>query len=302
MKKKRPIRPFRSAREEVAAAESQKIARPPQSLQESSPAYRLAFTDQDFLLRTDVRPIRLQLELMKPEIILKQEHIESTIVIFGSARIPERQEAEKKLEHARALAKKHPEEAHLQKQVAIAERVLAKSHYYDQARELGKIVSSRYQNSNERQFVIITGGGPGIMEAANRGAHDVSEKSIGLNIVLPMEQGPNTYITPELCFRFHYFAIRKMHFLIRARALVAFPGGYGTLDELFEALTLLQNQKIEPIPILLFGREYWSRVINFDVMVEEGTITEEDLQLFQFVETAEEAWKAIAHFYKLPTD
>jgi uncharacterized protein (TIGR00730 family) len=301
-KTKHPIRPFRSAREEVAVAESQKITRPPQSLQESSPAYRLAFTDQDFFLRKDLRPIRLQLELMKPEIVLNQEHIASTIVIFGSARIPERKEAEKKLEHARAAAKKHPEEAHLQKQVTIAERVLAKSSYYDQARKLGEIVSSRYQNINERHFVIITGGGSGIMEAANRGANDVSAKSIGLNIVLPMEQGPNPYITPELCFRFHYFAIRKMHFLIRARALVAFPGGFGTLDELFEALTLLQNKKIEPIPILLFGREYWSRVINFDVMVEEGTITEEDLQSFQYVETAEEAWKAIAHFYNLPTD
>jgi uncharacterized protein (TIGR00730 family) len=301
-KTKHPIRPFRSVREEVAATESQKISRPPQSLQESSPAYRLAFTDQDFLLRQDLRPIRLQLELMKPEMILHQEHIASTIVIFGSARIPERKEAEKKLAHAREVAQKNPEDLHLQKKVAIAERVLAKSGYYDQARELGKMISSRYQSETERHFVVVTGGGPGMMEAANRGANDVGAKSIGLNIVLPMEQGPNPYITPELCFRFHYFAIRKMHFLIRARALIAFPGGFGTLDELFEALTLLQNEKIEPIPILLFGREYWSRVINFETMVDEGTITEADMKLFQYVETADEAWKAIANFYNLSTD
>jgi len=245
------IRPFRSAREEVA--EVQKTAPPVPSLQESSHAYRIAFTDQDFLLRKDLRPIRLQLELMKPEVELHQEHIASTIVIFGSARIPEKTEAEQKLKKAREVAKQNPDDPDLQRRVAIAESVLAKSRYYDEARELARIVSSRYQHIQERHFVIITGGGPGIMEAANRGAHDVSAKSIGLNIVLPMEQAPNIYISPELCFRFHYFAVRKMHFLIRARALIAFPGGFGTLDEIFEALTLLQNQKIKPIPVLLFG-------------------------------------------------
>jgi uncharacterized protein (TIGR00730 family) len=299
-KTKHPMRPFRSAREEIK--ESEKISRPAESQQEASPAYRLAFTDQDFLLRKDLRPVRVQLELMKPEVMLHQEHIESTIVIFGSARIPEKKKAEQKLKKAQEVAAQDPTDILLQKQVTIAERIVAKSYYYDQARELAKIVSSRYQNISERHFVIVTGGGPGIMEAANRGAHDAAAKSIGLNIVLPMEQGPNPYISPELCFRFHYFAIRKMHFLIRARALIAFPGGFGTFDELFEALTLLQNKKIEPIPILLFGREFWSKVVNFDVLVEEGVIAPEDLRLFQYVETAEEAWKAIAHFYHLPMD
>ena len=256
-----------------------------------SASYRLAYQDEEFILRDELRPVRLQLELLKPELILQENHIESTVVIFGSARIPEPETAEARLVSAEAEYRKNNSDDALKQKVNIARRALANSKYYEEARKLGGLISS---NTGKDMLVVITGGGPGIMEAANRGAHEVGIPSIGMNIVLPFEQAPNPYITPELTFQFHYFAVRKMHLLMRAKALVAFPGGYGTLDELFETLTLVQTQKVNAIPILLFGRGFWERVINFNALVEEGTISPKDLDLFQFVETAEEAWNIIS--------
>jgi uncharacterized protein (TIGR00730 family) len=256
-----------------------------------SSSYRLAYQDEKFILRDELRPVRLQLELLKPELILQENHIESTVVIFGSARIPEPETAEARLVSAEAEYRKNKSDGVLRQKVNIARRALANSKYYEEARKLGGLISS---NTGKDMLVVITGGGPGIMEAANRGAHEAGIPSIGMNIVLPFEQAPNPYVTPELTFQFHYFAIRKMHLLMRAKALVAFPGGFGTLDELFETLTLVQTQKVNPIPILLFGREFWERVINFDALVEEGTISPNDLDLFQFVDTAEDAWDIIS--------
>jgi hypothetical protein len=256
-----------------------------------SASYRLAYQDEEFILRDELRPVRLQLELLKPELILQENHIESTVVIFGSARIPEPETAEARLVSAEAEYRKNNSDDALKQKVNIARRALANSKYYEEARKLGGLISS---NTGKDMLVVITGGGPGIMEAANRGAHEVGIPSIGMNIVLPFEQAPNPYITPELTFQFHYFAVRKMHLLMRAKALVAFPGGYGTLDELFETLTLVQTQKVNAIPILLFGRGFWERVINFNALVEEGTISPKDLDLFQFVETAEDAWDIIS--------
>ena len=256
-----------------------------------SSSYRLAYQDKEFILRDELRPVRLQLELLKPELILQENHIESTVVIFGSARIPEPEVAEAQLVSAEAEYRKNKDDASLKQKVHAARRALANSKYYEEARKLGGLIST---NTGKDTLVVITGGGPGIMEAANRGAHEAGVPSIGMNIVLPFEQAPNPYITPELTFQFHYFAVRKMHLLMRARALVAFPGGFGTLDELFETLTLVQTQKVNPIPILLFGREFWERVINFNALVEEATISPKDLDLFSFVETAEEAWKIIS--------
>jgi uncharacterized protein (TIGR00730 family) len=294
MKRRIKARTFPSARVEL-----KNKPRPHGTPQVESPSYALAFTDEEFLLhRKELRPMRLQLELMKPELLQRDAHIHSTVVIFGSARIPEQKEALKKLNQAKFAANRNLEDLHLKRRVTIAESILAKAHYYDEARKLARIISSICQDPSSRHFVVVTGGGPGIMEAANRGADDVNGKSIGLNIVLPMEQYPNPYITPELCFQFHYFAIRKMHFLIRAKALVAFPGGYGTLDELFETLTLLQTGKIKPVPIILFGKKFWSKIINFDALVEEGTIDPDDLDLFKYAETAEEAWEIICQFYR----
>ena len=256
-----------------------------------SSSYRLAYQDEEFILRDELRPVRLQLELLKPELILQENHIESTVVIFGSARIPEPQKAEARLVSAEAEYRKNKRDDALKQKVNIARRALANSKYYEEARKLGGLISS---NTGKDMLVVITGGGPGIMEAANRGAHEAGVPSIGMNIVLPFEQAPNPYITPELTFQFHYFAVRKMHLLMRAKALVAFPGGYGTLDELFETLTLVQTQKVNAIPILLFGRRFWERVVNFNALVEEGTISPKDLDLFQFVETAEDAWNIIS--------
>jgi uncharacterized protein (TIGR00730 family) len=254
-------------------------------------SYRLAYQDEEFILRDELRPVRLQLELLKPELILQENHIESTVVVFGSARIPEPGTAEARLVSAEAEYRKNKNDDALKQKVNIARRALANSKYYEEARKLGGLISS---HTGKDMLVVITGGGPGIMEAANRGAHEAGIPSIGMNIVLPFEQAPNPYITPELTFQFHYFAIRKMHLLMRAKALVAFPGGYGTLDELFETLTLVQTQKVNAIPILLFGRGFWERVINFNALVEEGTISAKDLDLFQFVETAEDAWDIIS--------
>ncbi|HTH16361.1 MAG TPA: LOG family protein [Magnetospirillum sp.] len=296
MSKTNNIGPFPSAREEVAIVQPATQETP----QTSSPAYRLAFEDDDFLLRPDLRAVRLQLELMKPELLQREQGIRSTIAMFGSARIPDPETAARHVTEAEAESRAQPGDRVLARKVSIARRMLANSRYYEEARRLAQIVSNTCVGEHVCDFVVKTGGGPGIMEAANRGAADVGAKSIGLNIVLPMEQAPNRYVTPELCFRFHYFAIRKMHFLIRVKALVAFPGGFGTMDELFEALTLIQTGKIEPIPVLLFGREYWERVLNIDAMVMEGMISPEDKDLLTFVETAEEAWTIVAEYYRLP--
>ena len=283
-----PENVFPTAEEDVSASELAK-----DTAQTRSPSYRLAYTDQDFLLRDELRPVRLQLELLKPELLQQENGIHSTIVIFGSTRIPEKDTAVKRLEKAESLAKACPSDPALARKVEIARRILTKARYYDEARELGRMITADSQRHEQCELVVITGGGNGIMEAANRGAYDAGGKSVGLNIVLPMEQCPNPYITPELSFQFHYFAVRKMHFLMRAKALVAFPGGFGTLDELFETLTLIQTKKVKPVPVLLFGKEYWQRIINFDALVDEGTIEPEDLNLIQYVETAKEAWDVI---------
>ncbi len=256
-----------------------------------SASYRLAFQDPDLLLRDELRPVRLQLEVLKPELVLQEQHIESTVVVYGSARIPDPETAESRLVSAQAEYAKNNQDSGLKKKVDAARKALENSRYYDEARKLGHLISS---NTGKDKLVVITGGGPGIMEAANRGAHEAGTPSIGMNITLPHEQAPNPYITPDLNFQFHYFAIRKMHLLMRAKSLVAFPGGFGTLDELFETLTLIQTHKVERIPVLLFGQAFWERVINFNALVEEGTISAEDLDLFVYVETAEEAWELIS--------
>ena len=280
---------FPSAREDVLAAESG--FKTPQT---RAPAYRLAFRDHDFLVRDELRSVRLQLELLKPELILNEHGIEGTIGIFGGARIPEPQAAREHLAAARAAAQQHPDDPSLARDLRIAGRRADLSRYYEEARQLANRISVANKQSSRFNCVVVTGGGPGIMEAANRGAHEAGVPSIGLNIVLPMEQKPNDYITPELCFQFHYFAIRKMHFLMRAKALVVFPGGFGTLDELFETLTLIQTRKVKPFPVLIFGKAFWQRVIHFETLVEEGTIAPEDLDRFHYVETAAEAWDLIS--------
>jgi len=251
-------------------------------------SYRLAFADPQFLLREEMRPVRMQLELLKPEMIQNEQGIESTIVIFGSARIVPPDVAQRMLADATS--------ANDETAIAIAQRHLGMSRYYEEARRFGKLITEK-SRTLETPIYVVTGGGPGIMEAGNRGAFDAKGKSIGLNIVLQHEQAPNPYITPELCFEFHYFALRKMHFLMRSVALACFPGGFGTLDEMFEALTLIQTGKSRRRPVLLFGREFWTKLINFDLLVETGMISALDLQLFRFVETAEEAWAALEAEY-----
>ena len=263
-----------------------------------SPSYTLAERDVQFLARRELRPVRLQLELLKPEMGLNEHNISSTIVVFGATRIVERPLAEERLAHAKAALAADPQNSQLARAAARAERVTEKSPYYDAAREFARLVSARAQLDGKREYVMITGGGPGIMEAANRGAHDVEAKSIGLNISLPHEQAPNPYITPDLCFQFHYFALRKLHFLLRAQALVVFPGGFGTLDELFDALTLRQTRRMQEIPIVLFGRDYWSRVIDFQFLADEGVIDDRDLELLSFAETPAEAWQIITRFHQ----
>jgi uncharacterized protein (TIGR00730 family) len=291
--KRRGKRLFRSAKQELKLAKAPKV-----SAQTASASYQLAFNDQEFLLRRELRPIRLQLELLKAELAQHDAKIKSTVVIFGSARIPEPAVAKRRLQTIQAHLAKNPEDKVLQKQVKIAQRIVDKSHFYDEAKRLAKLISRHGRDEEGNPLIVVTGGGPGMMEAANRGAYEVGAKNIGLNIVLPMEQAPNHYITPELCFQFHYFAVRKMHFLIRAKALVVFPGGYGTLDELFEALTLVQTGKIARMPIILVGKQYWQDLINFDYMVEEGVIESEDLDLFEYVENAQDAWEKIKVFYE----
>ncbi len=280
MKKRHRLtaRNFPTAKEDAASAA------PPSRYQGPESSFRLAYTDHDFLLRDELRPVRLQLELLKPELVQQEAGIESTIVIFGSARIasPEVAHAELAAAHTAADAA----------QIRRAETRVQMSRYYEEARRFAALVTSRTAQL-EVPVYVVTGGGPGIMEAGNRGAFDVGGKSIAMNIVLPHEQAPNPYITPELCFQFHYFALRKMHFLMRSIALVCFPGGFGTLDELFETMTLVQTGKCRKRPILLFGREFWSRLIDFDLLIDTGMISADDISLFHYVETAEEAWAVL---------
>ncbi len=255
-------RRFPDAREDI-----QKAKETPDTPQTRSPTYRLAFNDPDFLCRDELRPVRLQLELLKPQMALEELGIESTIVLFGGARIPDPANREK----------------------TATETLADLSKYYDEAREFARLCTLRSLESDGCQDVIVTGGGPGVMEAGNRGAYDAGGRSISLNIVLPHEQAPNEYATPELCFNFHYFGIRKMHFLLRAKAIVVFPGGFGTMDELFESLTLIQTQRMDKIPVILFGKEFWQKMINWDALADAGTIARGDLDLITFVETADEA-------------
>ncbi len=264
----------------------------------SSPSYRLAELDTEFLQRDELRPVRMQLELLKPEMALEEQNINSTIVVFGGTQVVEPAAAEARLAAARQELAADPDDPARQRAVSRAERILAKAGSYDAAREFGKLVSASCQVDQRCHYVITTGGGPGIMEAANRGAHDAGAKSIGLNITLPHEQTPNPYITPALCFQFHYFALRKLHFLFRARALVVFPGGFGTLDELFDALTLRQTGRMQAIPIILYGREYWNRVIDFEFLADEGVIADEHLDLISYAETPAEAWSQIQAFHE----
>ncbi|MEO0463117.1 MAG: LOG family protein [Pseudomonadota bacterium] len=264
---------------------------PDRTPQTEHPAYKLAFRDTDFLLRDELRPVRFQLELLKPEMLLDEARVGSTLVMYGSARIPAPEEAEAKVEAAKDKSEYEQK---------VAANLAKKAKYYSEAYKLSRLVSEKaIIEDGKRQFVVTTGGGPSIMEAGNRGASDAGSESIGLNIILPHEQAPNSYVTPYLSLNFHYFALRKMHFLLRARAVAVFPGGFGTFDEMFELLTLIQTGKMKPIPILLFGREFWERVVDFEAIAEEGTISKKDLDLFRWCETADEAWACIAEFYEL---
>jgi hypothetical protein len=262
-----------------------------------SPSYRLAEYDFDFLKRDEIRHVRMTLELLKTETLLRDNHVKATVVVFGSARIIPDDVAIERLELAQAAAKLKPNDPLAQRAVERAESLLAKSRYYEEARQFGRLVSTVCQIEGRNDFVIATGGGPGIMEAANRGAFEVGAKSIGFNIDLPHEQEPNPYITPDLCFRFHYFAIRKFHFILRAKALVVFPGGFGTLDELFDTLCLRQTKRMQAIPIILYGREYWDSIIDFPRMADEGVIDDADLNLYHYAESPDEAWRIIAEFH-----
>ena len=254
----------------------------PDTPQTRAPTYRLAWNDEDFLTRREMRAVRLQLELMKPELILAEKGIRSTVILFGGARLPE--------PGGPAWAAKNE----------IQEKNLkANSRYYDEARKFARLCSEHSATSYHREFVVVTGGGPGVMEAGNRGAADVGAPSIGLNIVLPHEQAPNLYVTPELCFNFHYFAIRKMHFIMRAKAVAVFPGGFGTMDEFFETLTLIQTGRMERVPIILFGRDFWARAIDLDYLAEQGTISPGDQNIIDYADTADEAWEVIRKFYAI---
>src|SRR3954470_23154501 len=283
MTKPPPKRIFPSSEVDARAAEHV-----PSIPQTESKSYSLAFQDKEFLLRDDLRPVRFQLELLKPELFLQEANIGSTFVFYGSARVPAPDMAD-----ALIRAATNPE------QEKVAERLKAKSPLYDVARELARLASQYdVDEDGKKHFVVCSGGGPSFMEAANRGAADVGAESIGLNIVLPHEQLPNRYVTPDLSFQFHYFALRKMHFLLRARAVAVFPGGFGTFDEMFELLTLIQTGKVRPLPILLFGKDYWNRVVNFEAMVEEGVVAPHDLDLIHWTENAQEAWDFVMHYYE----
>jgi len=282
--KKLTDRRFYKAEQEAGFAEAQ--AGTPQT---TSASYKLAFRDVDFLLREELRPVRFQLELLKPEMLLEEANIGSTLVMYGSARIPSPDNCD-----ALLAAADTPEKQ------AVAQKLVEKAKYYEVARELARIASTcAIVEKGMRQFVVCSGGGPSIMEAANRGAVEVGAETIGLNIVLPHEQAPNPYVTPRLSFQFHYFALRKMHFLLRARAVAVFPGGFGTLDEFLELLTLIQTGKMKPMPILLYGKDFWNRIINFEALAEEGVINRKDLDLFHWCETADDGWARIVEFYGL---
>ena len=261
------------------------------------PSYRLAEEDRELLADADSRPIRLQLELLKPERYLRRHKIQSTVVVFGSARVPSPQQARTTLAEVQARACSNPDDDSLPAAMARARQQVRQSHYYEVARRFSEMVSLRFQEEGRRDFVVVTGGGPGIMEAANRGAFDAGARSIGLNITLQHEQAPNPFITPGLCFQFRYFGLRKMHFLMRARALLVFPGGFGTMDELFEVLTLVQTGKVQRVPIVLVGTEFWRKAINFDFLIEEGYIGAQDVQLFTLVNTVDEIIATLQEFY-----
>jgi uncharacterized protein (TIGR00730 family) len=265
----------------------------------ANPSYREADQDVEFLNRDETRGVRLQLDYFKPESLLQRYGVLHTIVVFGSTRIQEPSAARRQVERLQGALAHGTGNAELLRRLAVAQRIAAKSHYYDVCREFGRLVGSAGKGPDDCRVVIMTGGGPGIMEAANRGAYDVEAKSVGLNINLPHEQYPNPYITPDLCFRFHYFALRKLHFLLRAKALVAFPGGYGTFDELFETLTLVQARKIRPVPIVLVGEQYWRQAFNVDFLADEGVIDAEDRDLFWFAETAQDIWDGILHWHEI---
>jgi uncharacterized protein (TIGR00730 family) len=258
-----------------------------------SPSYRLAYQDADFIRRPDMRPLRLELELLKPEILLEEQGVDATIVVFGGTQLVEPATAQAKLEQTEAELEQEPDNPARIRAASRAKQRRVKAHFYDECREFARIASSLKDSTGNNRYCIVTGGGPGIMEAANRGAHDVGAKNVGLNITLPFEQIPNPYITPDLCFQFNYFAIRKMHFLLRAQALVCFPGGFGTLDELFTTLTLRQTQRMQEIPVILYGTDYWKRVLDFDFLADEGMIQDDHLELFTYADTPREAWKAI---------
>jgi len=281
-------RRFYGADEEAGFVEESNSTDTPQT---RHPAYKLAFRDDDFLLRPELRPVRFQLELLKPEMLLDQAGVGSTLVMYGSARIPAPDEVD-------ALRESAADKSEAEQKTI--ERLIEKAKYYQEAYNLARMATEKAIIENgERQFIVTTGGGPSIMEAGNRGASDAGGESIGLNIVLPHEQAPNTYVTPYLSFQFHYFALRKMHFLLRAKAVAVFPGGFGTFDEFFELLTLIQTGKMKPMPILLFGKDFWGRVIDFEALAEEGTVSPRDLDLITWCETADEAWAAISEFYEL---
>jgi uncharacterized protein (TIGR00730 family) len=262
-----------------------------------SPSYSLAQDDPALLTREEMRGVRMLLELGKPEIALQADNIKSTVIVFGGTQIVDRPAAERRLSEARRAVEAAPADRRLAREVERAEKLLAMCRYYDDARTFARLVSIDNQCEDERDFVVITGGGPGIMEAANRGAFDVGCKSIGLNIKLPAEQQPNPFITPELCFQFKYFALRKFHFILRAAAVVLFPGGFGTLDEMFETLTLRQTHRMQPVPIILYGRDYWSKVLDFQYLADSGVIADHHLDLFTYAETPEDAWQQILDFH-----
>jgi uncharacterized protein (TIGR00730 family) len=264
-----------------------------------SPSYVLAENDVEFINRKENRPLRMQLELLKTETMLQEHGIDSTIVVFGGTQIVPRELAEAVLREARLNAERAPRDPKLTRTVQRAERILAKSRFYDEAREFSRLVYTSQKSDDPRKLVVMTGGGPGIMEAANRGAFELGRQSVGLNIDLPHEQEPNPYITPELCFQFHYFAMRKFHFILRAAALVVFPGGFGTLDELFDTLCLRQTRRMQQIPVILYGREYWSSIIDFKRLADEGVVDDEDLKLIDYAESPQEAWDIIAKAHGL---
>lgn len=263
-----------------------------------SPAYRPAIEDVDFLDGDDARGVRLQLDYLKPERLLRERGVQNAIVVFGSTRIVEPMAAEQRVLDLEKALSARPGDAELSRRLAVAKRIRAKSHYYEVATEFSRLVANSGRGPDDSRLVVMTGGGPGLMEAANRGAHEAGADSVGLNISLPHEQYPNPYVTPGLCFQFHYFALRKMHFLMRAKALVAFPGGFGTLDEVFETLTLIQTRKIDPLPVILVGKKHWRRIFDIDYMVDEGVVDEEDRELFWHAESADAIWNGISEWYE----